>query len=187
MAIQTDLQQFTDHAFRPRWRDAERCGFDLDPKQAGDRLCDVPKGEHRYSLQLPIEIEVWKPNPDAKYPGTVVIDYRRKIQDVLDELNARLPLEGVDFDEYGFTNMTKYQDPAYMEEGANKYRQYSLPWPDYRRNVVYPVTGGSEGHYVHIGSISMDGKLTTIGLCKTFRGWEYACRISMSAARLLQV
>lgn len=127
-----------------------------------------------------IEIEVWKPCPDK--PGTVILDYRRVIHDVLEELNAKLTLEGVEPDEYGFSNMTKYDDPAY----TSSYRDYSLRWPA-GRLAVFPVTGGSEGHYIHITVIDKDTQVsTTIGLAKTFQGWDHACRISATAARLLQ-
>lgn len=135
-------------------------------------------------FQSPIEIEVWKPNPDVQRPGTVILDRRRLIQDVLTELNAKLMAEGLGPDEYGFNNMTKYDDPAYMTEP--KYRRYSLPWPEYRRIAVYPVTGANEGHYIHVSIIDKGNQHTTIGLAKTFEGWDHACRISAAAARLLQ-
>ena len=185
---QADIQTVIDHAFRPRWRNPEACAFE----RSDGTDCTEGMGAHRFAHQPQIEIEVWKPNPKALEPGfehfrgTVVIDYRRTIQDVLDELNAKLPLEGVAFDESAFSNMTKYEDPAYMEEGPRKYSRYSLPWPEYRRIAVFPVTGGSEGHYVHIGVIHMDGTFTCLGLCKTFRGWDHACRIAAAVGRLLQ-
>lgn len=186
-----------DHAFFPRWRDEDRCAFQTlaELKDSSRSYCELSRNEHQFLLQPKIEIEVWKPNPDAKYPGTIVIDYRRKIQDVLDELNTKLVAEGLEFDESRFTNMTKWEDPAYKPSG---YREFSLPWPKYRRIAVFPVTGTSEGHYVHIevildsedhikaGGLISVAPIRCIALCKTFRGWDYACRISASAARLLQ-
>lgn len=174
-----------DHAFRPSWRDVDRCSFEaLD-----ETRCGLPASAHRFVLQPPIEIEVYKPHPEKT--GYLLLDYRRTIQDVLDELNAKLKLEGREPDEYGFSNMTKYRDPAYMAEGPRKYGQYALPWPEYRRIAVFPVTGNSEGHYIHIEIISPERKDGThtvecIGLAKTFRGWDHACRIAGAAARLLQ-
>ncbi len=175
-----DLQPITDHPFRPRWRDKTLCAFERWPEEPP---CDVPKGLHRHALQPPIEIEVWKPHPTS--PGLLLLDYRRKVQDVLDELNAKLKAEGLEPDEHGFSNMTKYDDPKYMEE-PRKYSQYSLPWPEYRRIAVFPVTGGSEGHYIHVIVLDVKNGYTSIGLAKTFRGWDHACRISAAAARLLQ-
>lgn len=191
---QTSNKTITDHPFRPSWREQTLCSFEAHD----ETRCKQPQTAHRYSLQLPIEIEVWKPHPQRDEPGfehfkgTVVLDYRRKVQDVLSELNAKLLLEGIEPDEYGFANMTKYDDPAYLQEGAKKYTQYSIPWPKYRRIAVFPVTGGSEGHYVHVETISHqqsgnDPRIATlIGLSKTFRGWDHACRIAAAAGRLLQ-
>jgi hypothetical protein len=182
-----------DHPFRPRHNSETQCAFrDLAETKDYQGGCDLDRNQHQYVLQPKIEIEVWKPNPDEQYPGTLILDYRRKIQDVLDELNFKLTAEGLEPDEHGFSNMTKYEDPKYMEEGPRKYSQYSLPWPEYRRIAVFPVTGGSEGHYVHLGIIEPNTHglerqtYRTIGLAKTFRGWDHACRISAAAARLLQ-
>lgn len=135
------------------------------------------------NLQPPIEIEVYKPVP-AK-PGYSTLDYRRKVQDVLEELNAKLAAEGIEVDE-GFTNMTKWDDPAWSHTGTSTpYQEYSTPWPEYQRIAVFPVTGNSEGHYIHV-SVTHVGMINTIGLAKTFRGWDHACLISARAARLLQ-
>jgi len=112
-----------------------------------------------------------------------VLDHRRTIQAVLDELNAKMMT--ADNDEQ-FSNMTKYDDPAYMQPGSQQYRQHSLPWPAYRRIAAFPITGGSEGHYVHLGILDADNRFTCIGLAKTFQGWDHACWISATAARLLR-
>lgn len=132
-----------------------------------------------------IETEVWKPNPDqsGSHKGTIVVDYRYEVEDVLTELNLRLcalhdtDQDGV-FDESNFSNMAAYEEDLRV-------------WPDARRIIVFPVTGGSEGHYVHVAAIIRNPdyqrhqEIITLGLCKTFRGWEHACLIANEAARLL--
>ena len=174
------VQQGPAHAFRPRCSDPILCAFH---SVAGDDAsrCEYSRGCHHSVLQDPIEIEVYRPVPGK--PGYQELDRRRLVHDVLTELNTKLGLEGVEIDEYGFTNMTKWDDPAWKASG---YRDFALPWPAYRRIAVFPVTGGSEGHYVHV-SVLVDGdRHQTIGLAKTFLGWDHACRISAATARLLQ-
>jgi len=48
-------------------------------------------------------------------------------------------------------------------------------WPeDVHWVAVYPVTGGSEGHYVHVDLVNNDGHRTMIMLGKTFQGMDHA-------------
>ncbi len=62
------------------------------------------------------------------------------------------------------------------------------PWPlDSRWIAVYPVTGNSEGHYVHVDSIAPDGTRRLLYLAKTFRGMAHAWRIAQRLGELLDV
>lgn len=68
-------------------------------------------------------------------------------------------------------------------------------WNDFvsRWVVVFPVTGGSEGHYIHIdtyGGYNQEGtpeKFKHIALCKTFNGLERAQEICRVVQFLLSV
>lgn len=50
-----------------------------------------------------------------------------------------------------------------------------LQWPDNIHWIAcYAVTGGSEGHYIHIDLIDRDGNRTLTFLGKTFQGMQHA-------------
>ena len=57
--------------------------------------------------------------------------------------------------------------------------------PSWKWIACFPVTGGSEGHYIHIEVIDSEGKLTPLYLGKTFCGWDMACKIANEIGRLL--
>lgn len=125
--------------------------------------------------QQPIEIELMEPVPDK--PGYVRVRARRPIGEVLRELNAKLEVEGMLPDEYGFG--------ASFSPTPPHDRITAEPWPEWRWIAVYAVTGGSEGHYIHIDAIGREGQRTSIALAKTFEGWERAGAIAGAAGRLL--
>lgn len=66
------------------------------------------------------------------------------------------------------------------------------PIGPFRFIACYAVTGGSEGHYVHIEFIR-DGdrdnhhKIDVLAIGKTFRGWDHAWAMAKECARLLGV
>lgn len=61
------------------------------------------------------------------------------------------------------------------------------PFPqEYNWLSVFPVTGGSEGHYIHIEVINGE-KRELLFLAKTFRGMDHAWEISKQIGRLLNV
>ena len=60
----------------------------------------------------------------------------------------------------------------------------------YRWLAVFPVTGGSEGHYVHVDLIGeKDGQIWTLPLFlgKTFNGLDHAIEMAGILARVLDV
>lgn len=59
-------------------------------------------------------------------------------------------------------------------------------WPE-GHTVVFPVTGGSEGHYVHVGVVGRDGKFHDLLLGKTFAGWDAAWAFARRVADLLGI
>jgi hypothetical protein len=66
---------------------------------------------------------------------------------------------------------------------------------DWKRVVVFPVTGGSEGHYVHVGYLVPDHRpgalaygppvFREFALLKTFRGWDYAVMLAGRIAQMM--
>ena len=74
--------------------------------------------------------------------------------------------------------------------GPSGPRDFAIPH-DFRRVVCFPVTGGSEGHYWHVGILCPhpDGRgpllYREIALGKTFAGWEALCELSNRCAQLL--
>jgi len=123
----------------------------------------------------PVATDVWS-EPNEK--GCITRLHGRPIDTVLAEVNARIKADEVEFDESDFHSMLHYEKVT--------------EWPPAWRTLVYPVTGGSEGHYVHIAGlldIASAGArpYVTIALCKTFRGWEHAVKIAEAAGRHLGV
>ncbi len=61
-----------------------------------------------------------------------------------------------------------------------------LQWPDNIKWIAcYAVTGGSEGHYIHVDLIDREGRRTLTFLGKTFQGMAHAQAIANRCAELL--
>lgn len=137
-------------------------------------------GEPGYQILLeegelaePIEIEVYKPVEGR--PGYSEYSHSRTRIEVLMELNKRLQRKakdlGLELDDGPFSVFARDRD---------------LPWPRYRWIAVFAVTGGSEGHYVHVEAINNnENTRELIYLLKTFQGLEHAYRIAAIAAKEL--
>jgi len=76
------------------------------------------------------------------------------------------------------------------EEGLSDMSHYMEPemklWPLNERIAVFYVTGGSEGHYVHVEAL-VNGKNLMLFLSKTFQGREGALRIVDALSKILEV
>jgi hypothetical protein len=59
-------------------------------------------------------------------------------------------------------------------------------WPE-GRTVVFPVTGGSEGHYVHVEVQTGDGRCELMILGKGFAGPDAAWALARRLADILGV
>ena len=53
--------------------------------------------------------------------------------------------------------------------------------------AVFPITGGSEGHYIHVEAIARDGSRQLLYLGKTFKGMDHAWQIARKLGDLLHV
>lgn len=61
-------------------------------------------------------------------------------------------------------------------------------WPYRSRWIaVYAVTGGSEGHYVHVDSLDNEGGRELLFLARTFRGYDHAMEIAKALGKILEV
>ena len=119
----------------------------------------------------PIALCIDEPIPEK--PG-YVRELPRRVSEILGELNARLDAEGMRPEEYGFGLSASRE----IENGGE--------WPlHYAWVACYAVTGGSEGHYIHIDVITRDDTRRLITLGKTFEGMDRALAIANACARHL--
>lgn len=129
-----------------------------------------------------VETEVWE--PDTARPGYSKRVRVKTIREVFEEVRAAIatPVEyspgcGI-FWEWG--------------EGCNEYMNVpswvddTREWPK-GRLVVFAVTGGSEGHYVHVEVQDDDNRSELLFLGKTFDGWDPAWTFAKRLAKVLQV
>ena len=131
---------------------------------------------------MTIDIELWKPHPDK--PGFVVVDRVKTVQEVFDELVAKLEEEKL-IDEYFTISST-------IKYGRDDELNRDKPFPDYRWIASYAVTGGNEGHYIHIdvinhvkGSTALHNTALSVFVGKTFQGMEHAQNLASRCAELL--
>lgn len=78
---------------------------------------------------------------------------------------------------------TLYKMDYFLIISTNK---KSDPWPiRYSWMPCFVVTGGSEGHYIHVEVIYDDGSRKLLLLGKTFGGWDAAFEFSNKLSILL--
>jgi hypothetical protein len=118
-----------------------------------------------------IETQIWEQNPERP-EGYLRVARLKSVGEVFREIR------GV-FGDYpeGCEEYLNISSP--LDEGT--------PWPD-GRIAVYPVTGSSEGHYIHVDVIDYgDGHRTLVLLGKTFAGWDAAWYFARNLAEVLDV
>ena len=109
-----------------------------------------------------------------------------KILEMIADVNAQLKTLGYEPDEYGWNVTSELQDAYSFKNGEVEYGTPHL-WPSkYRWIACYAVTGGSEGHYMHLDVHDGDGKYTHVALAKTFQGIEFAYDVCKATAMLLE-
>lgn len=102
----------------------------------------------------------------------------RPFAEIVADLNAALAAAGIEFGEYEFSDLTRYPQPG---------ERTGAIWPDdVRRVAVYAARGASEGHYVHVELIHLDGSRRLVFLAKTY-GLDSGYAIAHAAARRLDV
>lgn len=116
-----------------------------------------------------IETQVWTPDPDR--PGYLKHTSTRTVREVADQIRAIV---------------------GESPEGCNEYFSARFGpdpdrlWPE-GRTIAYPVTGGSEGWYIHVDVIDPAGAIQNVLLGKTFDGWDAAWAFAKRLAAILAV
>lgn len=101
----------------------------------------------------------------------------RLVRDVYDELRRSL---GELVDEYFHIASSQTETPI---SGWSAGLVSMATWPDRVRWIAcYAVTGGSEGHYIHVDLIYYDKRRDLVFLGKTFQGMEHAQKIAAKCA-----
>jgi len=133
----------------------------------------------------PVALDIWIKDPDG---GPYLKKVRNRTRaEIFYDLQARLlalPPDGEDgpvVDEY-------FSPGWYGDKDVG-----AQPIPAWRWVACYAVTGGSEGHYVHVDLISEGDRAAGVGwqalrlaTGKTFRGMAHAQRIAAICAALLE-
>ena len=104
----------------------------------------------------------WVHKPDPEKPGYLILDRMRTYQELFDFCKKHLDASGVyDHLEYfSLSSFLRYE----LKAGPND------PLPEnLRRIIVYPVTGGSEGFYIHVEMLTTNDD--------PHRGHDRACVI----------
>lgn len=124
-----------------------------------------------------IEIDVWEPYPEN--PGLLRFVRMKTVQEVYNELKARLEAENLIPDHYFNT----YVEFLFLNK---KPEEISIPY-DYWGVVCFAVKGGSEGYCIHVGLILSGGKYQDLFIGKTLRegpdGLNYALMIANACTR----
>jgi len=128
----------------------------------------------------PIEIYVYEPDPEK--PGCLRHVRNRTIREVYEDLVSRLKAEDLLPDEY--FNISSYE--------VVSWKRGDLEFPRYRAIACFPVTGASEGHYIHVGALveRTDVKpplveFVPVFMGKTFQGFEFAAAVVAACAKHL--
>jgi len=106
---------------------------------------------------------------EVTFGGYIVHTQPKKISQVAAWIQAELQKKGIDLTEYDYFSWDNPGDP----------------WPiDAWRVACFAVTGGSEGHYIHITALHR-GEVKSLAVGKTFMGFEHAHKLSNALAELL--
>ncbi len=147
-------------------------------------LKDLKFNEHRLNVLLhetpPAEIRSKLITVYGQYHAIDVEG--RTIRAIYKDLHAALKAKGL-IDEY-FNAASRFPG---MEPNTPGYRLgLDSVWPEDAKWVAcYAVTGGAEGHYIHVDVIRNDRTSDLAFLGKTFQGMDHARKIANACADLL--
>ncbi|NCA72563.1 MAG: hypothetical protein EOM91_21390 [Sphingobacteriia bacterium] len=123
----------------------------------------------------PIELELWKPNPDK--PGYCMFERMATVGEVRDRCIEALDQAGLEEDIEGLSIMQPY---SRLDD-----------WPRSRFVACFAVRGSSEGHYVHVEAVALTlgeyrnqtNERRLVLLCKTFSGVDRALAVAAALTR----
>jgi len=118
-----------------------------------------------------VEVDEWIPSPEKD--GTLTRKRWRTLKDVAMDLNAGLKTVGIDMDDHGMY--------PWSINGAD-----TDTIPPHKWIACFAVTGGSEGHYIHVEALLGEHRMPLF-LGKTFQGMDHALAIASACAKLLAV
>lgn len=128
-----------------------------------------------------VRLDVWRVVLDAQTgaeTGFIEREKGRPVGQIVDDLKLTIR-------RFSYEYATLSPNFSYQPDGWN------TECPKARRVVVYAVTGGSEGHYVHVDLYCEDEngglKVVPLMLVKTFKGMGTARRIADRLADSLGV
>ncbi len=135
-----------------------------------------------------IEVDVWRYILEDGVPtGRVKRVEYRLLRDIYRDIAAKLRDPAIEYDDDHRPDPEDRPDcycfcDEYFSRGSWGRTAILKRWPGHVRHIAcYAVTGGSEGHYVHIDAICEHGENTEavhMFLGKTFRGMDHARRIA---------
>lgn len=105
----------------------------------------------------------------------------RQLAQILEPEIMALDHDG--FEYFALSIEAKYTNPARLDQPIGRYRWIAC----------YAVTGGSEGHYVHVDRLYLEKEydrtftIEPILLIKTFGGYDRACQIAAHIGKRLGV
>jgi hypothetical protein len=142
-------------------------------RPAGRNLGDVCPAD------IPVPVDVWRYvlDEEGKRTGYVQREKYRPLRDIRRDLVAYLKGAGVEYENLDYFELASSAsfDPAKYET-----------WPDrnHCRLACYAVTGGNEGHYLHVELLTGEERILLF-TGKTFEGMAHAWKVAMACADAL--
>lgn len=124
--------------------------------------------------QVVVPTEIWVPDPEQHDKGYLMLERRRTIEEVYEDLRRILG---------------RY--PAGAEESFSIFPPlgWAKPSPEWPKGRIacFAVTGSNEGHYVHVEvHPSSEGTRELVLIGKTFQGADAAWALARRLADLLE-
>jgi len=123
-----------------------------------------------------VQLEIYRNllSPEGKPTGYLRRVGTRSLSDILEDLIKKLREDYKELDYFGFSSAIERKD------------REQVTWPEkWRWIACYAVTGGSEGHYIHVEVVLSDDTRILVFIGKTFQGMAHAFRIANKCAMFL--
>jgi hypothetical protein len=117
-----------------------------------------------------IETDVWEADPEKK--GYLKFVRLKTIEEVYKEANQFLKEQFL------------YDRLDYFLVSGSTNKEDKAEFPKWRWIACYAVVGGSEGHYIHVDALTVEGKFVQIFTGKTFLGMNFALEVSNALTKV---